>query len=294
MVCRCSSEAEQHFCKVKVGIAKFPIGSSFCKIMRPAFYSDPLYKQKQAEITRKYWKLGTFNSLLVPVEKRKCINKSCNEIFKVKPYEPKKFCSKNCAASINNLGRHQSIETRRKISAAIKALPPGYYQRLHLIKKPRITLICNNPACQKKFEVLPYKAKIRKYCSNDCVMQIVGKMTTSPKAAKSKPGIRGDISPNICFYSTWEANIARVFNLLGIKWEYAPKIFNLGAHTYRPDFYLSDDNKFIEVKNFMGEYSLMRDREFRKRFPNIKLDVISKEEYKQIEEQYKSLIDEWE
>jgi len=262
--------------------------------MRLAFYDNPSYKQKQAEITRKYWKLGTFSNLLVPLEKRQCVNQKCSETFKVKPYDPKKFCSSSCAASVNNLGRHQSIKTRQKIAAAIKALPPGYYQRIYLIKKPRVILICSNPACRRKFAVIPYKAKVRRYCSNKCTMQVVGRMTTSPKAAKSKPGVRSDIDPKICFYSTWEANIARVFNLLKIKWEYSPTIFDIGLHTYRPDFYLPDSNSYIEVKNFMGEYSLMRDTEFRKRYPNIQLDIISKKEYTQVEQQYKPLLDRWE
>jgi predicted nuclease of restriction endonuclease-like RecB superfamily len=96
-----------------------------------------------------------------------------------------------------------------------------------------------------------------------------------------------DVSPTICFYSTWEANIARVFNLIDIKWVYAPKIFNLGEHTYRPDFYLPDSDTYIEVKNFMGEYSLNRDIQFRKIYPNTKLDLILKKEYMEIKANYK-------
>ncbi len=260
--------------------------------MRPAFYDDPNYRKKQSEITKRFYALHPRSK--IPIIKI-CNNPKCKLPFQVtKPSDPKIYCSHSCATYINNLGRIQSIETRLRISNAIKALPPGHYQRIYLAKKPRVTLICNNPACKRKVEILPYQAKTRKYCSNKCVMQIVGKMTTSPKAAKSKPGIRYDIDPKICFYSTWEANVARVFNLINIKWEYAPTIFDIGLHTYRPDFYLPEDNIYIEVKNFMGEYSLMRDQEFRKRYPNIKLGVISKNEYLQIEEQYRSLIDHWE
>ncbi|KKU79997.1 MAG: hypothetical protein UY06_C0008G0008 [Candidatus Amesbacteria bacterium GW2011_GWA2_47_70] len=125
-------------------------------------------------------------------------------------------------------------------------------------------------------------------------MKIIGSQTTSPKASKGKPGIRQNIDPNICFYSTWEANIARVFNLVGLKWQYAPKIFNLGKHTYRPDFYFPEYNIYLEVKNFMNTYSLERDRLFREKYPNIGLEIISKPVYKQIEKEYKPLIDNWE
>lgn len=67
--------------------------------------------------------------------------------------------------------------------------------------------------------------------------------TTSPKASKGKPGI-------ICFYSTWEANIALMYTYQRVVWHYAPKIFNLGQHTYRPDFYLPAEDTYIEVKNY--------------------------------------------
>lgn len=260
--------------------------------MRPAFYDDPIYRKKQSEITKNYYAL---HPRIKPLITRVCNNLKCKLAFQVgKPSDPKIYCSRSCSASVNNLGRHQSLETRQKIAAAIRALPPGHYQRIYLAKKPRVTLLCNNPNCRNEFKVLPYKANVRKYCSVKCAMQIVGKMTTSPKAAKSKPGIRTDISSTIIFYSTWEANIARVFNLIDLNWVYAPTLFNIGLHTYRPDFYLPESNSYIEIKNFMGEYSFMRDREFRKRYPLIKLDIISKEEYTQIEQVYKPLIDEWE
>jgi hypothetical protein len=44
----------------------------------------------------------------------------------------------------------------------------------------------------------------------------------------------------------------------------------------------------------MNSYSLERDKLFRKKFPNIKLEILSKVEYKEIEENYKLFIDSWE
>ncbi len=148
--------------------------------------------------------------------------------------------------------------------------------------------------CRKTISLPPYLAKRQKYCSNRCAISVVGKLTTSPKASKGKPGIRIDISPIICFYSTWEANVARVFNLVEIRWEYAPRIFDLGEHTYRPDFYLPDFDTYVEVKNFMGEYSLNRDKQLRKLYPDIKLDLILKDEYNEIKLNYKYFIKNWE
>jgi len=81
---------------------------------------------------------------------------------------------------------------------------------------------------------------------------------------------------------------------MNINWQYSPKIFDLGKHTYRPDFYLPDSNLFLEVKNYMNDYSRERDRLFRQKYPNIKLEIISKEKYKQLESVFKPLIYKWE
>lgn len=76
------------------------------------FYSDLEYKKKQSEITKKYWKAGKYNFLITPLVERICSNSSCNSSFKVKPYDPKKFCSHRCAASVNNVKRGRRIKTK--------------------------------------------------------------------------------------------------------------------------------------------------------------------------------------
>jgi len=88
--------------------------------------------------------------------------------------------------------------------------------------------------------------------------------------------------------------MARVFNLVGLKWEFSPKIFDLGEHTYRPDFYLPDFDMFIEVKNFLSPYSLERDVLFRQKYPHVKLVLILKDDYLEIKSNYKELVDNWE
>jgi hypothetical protein len=44
----------------------------------------------------------------------------------------------------------------------------------------------------------------------------------------------------------------------------------------------------------MGVYSLLRDKLFRVKFPNIKLELILKEDYLQIKSVYKHLVEGWE
>ena len=258
--------------------------------MRPAFYDDALYRKQQAVIVRKAWQRNVYN-FKIKWDKRICKNFECGKSFRVKPHDKQIYCSSHCAVLINNRGRIVSFETRLKHSVALKGRP-SLYKGIH--KVSYIKLICHNPSCRKEFELAPHLAKRKKYCSVKCAMQVIGRLTTSPKASKGKPGIRPDIDSKICFYSTWEANVARVFNLVGIVWQYSPKIFDLAVHTYRPDFYLPHEDMYIEVKNFMNTYSLERDRLFRQKFPYIKLNILSKKEYQEIKANYKPLIDNWE
>lgn len=256
----------------------------------PKFYADPSYKKKQADITRENWKSGIYNFKIMPLTSRLCKNSNCDKSFLVKPYDSKLYCSKRCSAFVNNSGRKTSTLTKMRISMALKLLPKS--KRGKHFSKPKVKLIC--VGCKKTFELVPYLSKTQKYCSIHCNIVALGRKTTSPKASKGKNGIRMDIDSKINFYSTWEANIARVFNLVGLKWEFSPRIFDLGKHTYRPDFYLPDFDMFVEVKNFLSPYSLERDTLFRQRYPNIKLELILKEDYLNIKSNYKELIDNWE
>lgn len=251
------------------------------------FYTDPNYKIKQSIIAKNNWRSGNYKNL-IKWETRICKNESCINSFTVKPGDKRVFCSHSCSAHVGNLGRIQPVLTRQRISKSLLASP------YHLVSKrvERIILTCKS--CGKTFSVLPYLSKRQKFCSIHCSISNTGKLTTSPKASKGKNGIRPDIDPNINFYSTWEANIARVYNFIGLRWTYSPRIFDLGLHTYRPDFYLPDFDTYIEVKNFMGDYSKMRDSLFREKFPNIKLELILKNDYLEIKSIYKHLVQNWE
>lgn len=258
--------------------------------MPPTFYSEIVYRKRQAAITKENWRSGTYDFMTKPLILKSCKNLDCNSVFSVKPGDPKIFCSKKCACHINNMGRVHSVVTKMKISKAIALLPKS--KRGKHFTKTKVKVVCL--ACKKSFKLVPYLSRGRKFCSPTCAMRTIGRKTTSAKASKGKNGVRKDIDPTINFYSTWEANMARVFNLVGLKWQFSPKIFDLGKHTYRPDFYLPDFDMFIEIKNFLGPYSLERDTLFRQKFPKIKLDLILKNDYLKIKSNYESLVDNWE
>lgn len=57
------------------------------------------------------------------------------------------------------------------------------------------------------------------------------------------------------FRSRLEANVAAILDLFKITWEYEAKSFLLPSGHYMPDFYIPQDNVFIEAKGIVTELS---------------------------------------
>ncbi len=72
---------------------------------------DLKYRKEQAERTKDLWRQGHYDALRIPLINKECINPKCGKNFKVKPRDPKKFCSRSCSASVNNIG----VSRNRKI-----------------------------------------------------------------------------------------------------------------------------------------------------------------------------------
>ena len=235
--------------------------------MRYGFYDSPSYKNKQSEKTKLAWLAGHHQNQLARPETRKCKRGGCAKPFEARYYEPKKFCSSNCAASFNNGKREQSRETRQKIAASLRGRPSKYKGKIIV---PRLIKVCLT--CGEEFSTQRWQN--HKYCSVPCAIKNIGARRTSPKAARAKAGVRPDISSTIYFYSRWEANFARVLNLLRTKWEFQHKTFDLGFQNYTPDFYLPESDTYVEIKNFLSDYSSRRHNGFKKLYPEVKLILV--------------------
>jgi len=68
---------------------------------KPDFYNSVAYRERQAEITKKNWQMGIYD-FLRKQEKRQCANPECGKWFEAQLADPKKFCSRKCAAQVNN------------------------------------------------------------------------------------------------------------------------------------------------------------------------------------------------
>ncbi len=258
--------------------------------MSKDFYKSSAYRSKQSALTKLSWQAGQHDFLRKSVV-RECVRKGCIKRFSINPSDPKKYCSRRCAGLVNSPGRNHSLATKAKISLSLTG--KKYPNRP---KEPPRFGICFNPACQREFQWKYWRPASNpiKYCSVSCLMKVIGSRPTSPRAARAKAGIRIDIDPKIYFFSRWEANYARLLNRLGIKWIFQPKTFRLKAQNYTPDFYLPSEDTYVEIKNFLSDYSSNRDKEFRELYPKLKLKLILKYDYLKLQEEFASKIKTWE
>jgi len=100
----------------------------------------------------------------------------------------------------------------------------------------------------------------------------------------ARGGFRKDLG--IYVRSSWEANICRYYNFVGIKWIYEPREFEFfkikrGSRFYKPDIYLPEQNKFIEIKGFFTASDKTKLRRFKKYYPKefAKLEFIIPDKY---------------
>lgn len=255
--------------------------------MRYPFYDSDDYKRKQSAHTALNWKKGIHLRQVAKEEIRKCKRDDCNEFFKAKPYSIRRFCSQKCATIFNNHFRTLSLETRTKIAKTLTGRVSPFRGKILVARLKKICLVC-----QKNFFTPRWQNHI--YCSVRCSIHDIGSRRTSPKAARAKSGIRTNIDPTIYFYSRWEANFARILNLLHIPWQFQAKTFDLKFQKYTPDFYLPAQNMYVEIKNFLAPYSKKRDKIFRELYPNENLLLILKPDYIQLQEAFAPYIIDWE
>lgn len=228
---------------------------------------------------------------------RKCkslgIEKNTNCSTTLIEKQPKyKFTKEDISKSINtnrekfdkglhprgNLGHKHSIETREKLSQCSRR---GW------------EVLKNDNQKLKEWKTNQRNTKIKNGTLNPIKIK-------ENSYSRTKGGKRADLN-NQYFRSAWEANIARYYNFLGVKWEYEPKTFifeniRRGSVSYTPDFYLVEEDKWIEVKGWMDKKSKTKLNRFKKYYPDEykKLVLIQEKEYKEIKRKISHFIENWE
>lgn len=139
------------------------------------------------------------------------------------------------------------------------------------------------PICHKIFEMPPWLAKTNKvHCSPKC-KGIAYRGENSPQYGKVNHGVGQWYKTTHCemwLRSQWEYVVALYLDKQEKTWKYEPKAFPITIDgkkaTYTPDFYLVDDDLYIEVKGWWRSTYLAKHKAFREAYPDIKIEVWDK------------------
>jgi hypothetical protein len=78
--------------------------------------------------------------------------------------------------------------------------------------------------------------------------------------------------------SRWEVAYAEWLDEQSIDWQYEPRWFSLGTTSYTPDFYLTAEDRYVEIKGRMIERDAKKLKKFAERYPHINLTVLQRAE----------------
>ena len=113
--------------------------------------------------------------------------------------------------------------------------------------------------------------------------------------SRAAGGLREDLG--LGFKSSWEANFARILNLLALEWEYEKHSFALDTRAYFPDFkvFINDNMYYwVEIKGMWDSQSLKKVWTFKDRFREEQMLIIDSDLYMLLEEKYAGIVANWE
>ena len=90
--------------------------------------------------------------------------------------------------------------------------------------------------------------------------------------------------------SSWEIKLAKYLDDKKTEWLYEPKVFPIEyvyneekkEGTYKPDFFLIKENKYIEVKGWWRDDALDKYTAFLEQYPKIKIELYNREKFKEL------------
>jgi len=234
----------------------------------------------------------------------------CHKEYKVtkRRFEISKCCSRSCLAKYEQSKKtkeeRSEIASKRAYNRWAKYTPEERSQMNTGENNPRYGCVVTEETRRKISEGnmgnIPWDKGLTKY--TDPRLKAAGKKVAgsgngmfgkvpSSRCNLNHGGFRDDLGHNV--RSTWEANVARIFNYLGIEYEYEGETFRLGETCYTPDFKLGA-KQFCEVKGFMRPKSKMKIEKFIELFPEYSLFLIDKDVYEFLEIEFSQKVSMWE
>lgn len=232
-------------CNVKMLVYPCNVNSkNFCSRKCQGEYKTKMFKKKYIEVN--------------------CL--SCNGLFLKKEKSNQKFCSLKCSD---------------KSHSKFKQSHPKYFIG------QRVKVRCE--ICGKFKEITQYQYDKNKYkrfyCSRKC-LYVAQSNGTAPGHYNGRTGYRIDLNDGNYYKSTFEADYARYLNYIGEKFEYENYTFNIKINNknkmYTPDFYIINENKYIECKGFKNQNANIQSVDELKKEKNIEL-IFMKDFYDMIE-----------
>lgn len=197
-------------------------------------------KNPMSEETKR--KIGLANSIALKGKKKKPFSKQHKENIRQA-----------------NLGKKASDETRRKLSIA------------HIGKKRT-----------KKSRMKQSKSSKRFWKSDEWLMsdrpkernqKISEAVSLSYIEGRNKRCKTKYYYKNVCFRSSWEVKFVKILEKQKIKYEYEKYRFKLpNDRYYIPDFYLVDNDIYVEIKGYMTKEDEYKIKNFKKKHQLIVLD----------------------
>lgn len=102
--------------------------------------------------------------------------------------------------------------------------------------------------------------------------------------------------PGPPFVNEAEAECARILDFHGIPWEYEPRSFVLEQdedgrvlEAFTPDFYLPDQELYLEVTVMKQSLITRKNRKIRKlreRYPDVKIKLFTKRDFERLAQKY--------
>lgn len=238
----------------------------------------------------------------------------CGKAFGIKPSRVErgegKFCSRKCQHEGGSYDTH--CEHCGKGFRTYRSLGSKFCSREcnDAARAPQPNCTCTE--CGERFYVKPAdlardtKVGVGRFCSMRCKAKWMSSHPRENDNKRGHGGKRQDLGGRY-FRSAWEANWARYLNwLVSIhqleKWEYEVETFEFhrikrGTRFYTPDFKLTNmdgSTEFHEVKGWMDPKSATKLRRMAKYYPAIKITVIDRVAYKDVNKKLAGLIPGWE
>lgn len=195
-------------------------------------------------------------------------NKEYSEDYRRNNKTLSRFCSRACANS-----RFRDEAYKKRISEIMKkseAVIAGNLERVGKYRKERLEKSC--PICGKKMYLTEAEARNKIYCSRACFNTVAGGYREGSVKNHKHGTYKG-------FYydSSWELIWIKYALNNGIVFERNtegfPYIYKGAAHKYYPDFYLPEEDRYVEIKGYKSTQWEAK----KAAFP-YKLEVISKKE----------------